>query len=128
MSGVADAFRRLWQGLMVASGSESPVVVVLSESMEPAIQRGDILFLWLGYAPFRVGEIIVFKIKGREIPIIHRILEVHEGKAKVQILTKGDNNSVDDRGLYNPGQLWLEPDDVLVAVSFCFCLLAVWVV
>ena len=105
---------------MVASGSESPVVVVLSESMEPAIQRGDILFLWLGYAPFRVGEIIVFKIKGREIPIIHRILEVHEGKAKVQILTKGDNNSVDDRGLYNPGQLWLEPDDVLVHTPSCF--------
>ena len=25
-----------------------------------------------------------------------------------QFLTKGDNNSVDDRGLYAPGQLWLD--------------------
>lgn len=25
----------------------------------------------------------------------------------VKFLTKGDNNSVDDRGLYAPGQLWL---------------------
>ena len=30
---------------MVVTGSESPVVVVLSGSMEPAFQRGDLLFL-----------------------------------------------------------------------------------
>jgi len=28
-------------------------------------------------------------------------------------LTKGDNNSVDDRGLYAPGQLWLAKKDVV---------------
>jgi signal peptidase len=28
-------------------------------------------------------------------------------------LTKGDNNSVDDRGLYAQGQLWLEKKDVV---------------
>ena len=28
-------------------------------------------------------------------------------------LTKGDNNSVDDRGLYAPGQLWLQKKDVV---------------
>jgi len=28
-------------------------------------------------------------------------------------LTKGDNNQVDDRGLYAPGQLWLEKKDVI---------------
>lgn len=32
---------------------------------------------------------------------------------KVKFLTKGDNNSVDDRGLYAPGQLWLEKKDVV---------------
>jgi hypothetical protein len=26
----------------------------------------------------KVGEIIVFKVKGRDIPIVHRIIEVHE--------------------------------------------------
>eukprot|EP01040_Poterioochromonas_malhamensis_P025658 gene25658-32051_t len=35
----------IWKGLMVVTKSESPVVVVLSGSMEPAFQRGDILFL-----------------------------------------------------------------------------------
>lgn len=31
----------------------------------------------------------------------------------VKFLTKGDNNSVDDRGLYAPGQLWLTKSDVV---------------
>jgi hypothetical protein len=31
----------------------------------------------------------------------------------VKFLTKGDNNSVDDRGLYAPGQLWLTKQDVV---------------
>jgi len=104
----------IWKGLVVVSGSESPVVVVLSGSMEPAFFRGDILFLWMGNEDFRVGEIVVFKVKGRDIPIVHRILEVHEKEdGSAEILTKGDNNPVDDRGLYNPGQLWLEKDDIL---------------
>ena len=29
------------------------------------------------------------------------------------MLTKGDNNRVDDRGLYAPGQLWLQREDIL---------------
>lgn len=31
----------------------------------------------------------------------------------IKILTKGDNNSVDDRGLYAPGQLWLQKKDIV---------------
>ena len=47
--------------------------------MEPAFQRRDLLFL-TNYKkdPIRVGEIVVFKIKGREIPIVHRVLKLHE--------------------------------------------------
>ena len=43
-----------------------------SGSMEPAFFRGDILFLNRGDAPFAAGEVCVFKISGREIPIVHR--------------------------------------------------------
>jgi signal peptidase I len=69
------------------------VVVVLSGSMEPAFYRGDILFLNMGRAPFRAGEVVVFNINGRDIPIVHRIIKVHEkepgGKEDdVLILTK----------------------------------------
>ena len=44
--------------------------------MEPAFQRGDILFLTNQDAPIRVGEIVVFKIKDRDIPIVHRVMKV----------------------------------------------------
>ncbi len=107
----------IWKGLMVVTGSESPIVVVLSGSMEPAFHRGDLLFL-TNYPeePVRVGEIVVFKVEGRDIPIVHRVIKLHEKCVKiiieeffklifdfredgtVKFLTKGDNNSVDDRG------------------------------
>merc|ERR1712050_798398 len=69
----------LWKGLMVGTRSESPVVVVLSGSMEPGFQRGDILFLTLfdedAYVP---GAVVVFQIEGRDIPIVHRTVNTHE--------------------------------------------------
>jgi len=97
------------------TGSESPIVVVLSGSMEPAFHRGDLLFLTNHQEePIRVGEIVVFKIEGRDIPIVHRVLKVHEKEnGEMKFLTKGDNNQVDDRGLYAPGQLWLQKKDVV---------------
>jgi len=104
----------IWKSLMVLTNSESPVVVVLSGSMEPSFKRGDILFLNMGDAPFRVGEIVVFKIEGREIPIVHRVIKIHEKpNGDVDILTKGDNNQVDDRGLYAKGQNWLNKRHII---------------
>lgn len=105
----------IWKGLMFVTKSESPVVVVLSGSMEPAFQRGDILFLHNAVREVKVGDVVVFKIKDRDIPIVHRILKVHEdtNTFEVDLLTKGDNNRVDDRGLYAPGQLWLSREDIL---------------
>jgi signal peptidase len=88
----------IWKGLMFMTKSESPVVVVLSGSMEPAFQRGDILFLNNSVEKVFVGDVVVFKIKDRDIPIVHRILKVHEKHdGRVELLTKGDNNRVDDR-------------------------------
>ena len=63
----------IWKSLMLVTGSDSPVVVVLSGSMAPAFYQGDVLFLYLAERATRVGEIVVFNIKGREIPIVHRV-------------------------------------------------------
>ncbi|KAL3680975.1 hypothetical protein R1sor_023931 [Riccia sorocarpa] len=65
----------IWKSLMCFTGSESPVVVVLSGSMEPGFRRGDILFLHMSSAPIRTGEIVVFHVDGREIPIVHRVIK-----------------------------------------------------
>ncbi|XP_030954550.1 signal peptidase complex catalytic subunit SEC11A-like [Quercus lobata] len=100
----------IWKGLICITGSESPVVVVLSESMEPGFQRGDILFLHMSKDPLRAGEIVVFNVDGRDIPIVHRVIKVHERQdtGEVYILTKGDNNPKDDRVLYAQGQRWVQ--------------------
>lgn len=50
-----------------------------SGSMEPAFHRGDLLFLTNNKEdPIRAGEIVVFKVEGRDIPIVHRVIKLHE--------------------------------------------------
>ena len=122
----------IWKSLMLVTGSESPVVVVLSGSMEPTMWRGDIWALWMPDT-FEVGNIVVFKIKERDIPIIHRVFQTHHKLSSAictslrrltvctssengtfRLLTKGDNNQVDDAyGIYAPGQMWLEREDLM---------------
>ncbi|XP_073053586.1 uncharacterized protein [Primulina eburnea] len=104
----------IWKGLMCITGSESPVVVVLSESMEPGFARGDILFLHMSKDPIRAGEIVVYNIDGREIPIVHRVIKVHERRdtGNADILTKGDNNEEDDISFYN-GERWLQRHHIM---------------
>ncbi|KAE8664319.1 Signal peptidase complex catalytic subunit SEC11C [Hibiscus syriacus] len=99
----------MWKGLTCITGSQSPVVVVLSGSMEPGFQRGDILFLYINKNPIRTGQIVVFN-DGRDIPIVHRVIEVHEHEdtKEVDILTKGDANEDDDRMLYASNHDWLQ--------------------
>ena len=64
----------LWKSLSVLTNSQSPIVVVLSGSMEPAFQRGDLLFLWNRDQQAEVGEIVVYNVKGKDIPIVHRVV------------------------------------------------------
>lgn len=110
----------IWKSLVLFSGSESPVssavrrpdrgwppvhnparrrlrpptpqvVVVLSGSMEPGFYRGDILFLYQPRQPVRTGEVVVFNTDGRDIPIVHRIIKVHQragNDTQLDILTK----------------------------------------
>ncbi|GAA5977149.1 hypothetical protein JCM10908_004874 [Rhodotorula pacifica] len=127
----------MWKGLAVICNTDSPVVVVLTESMEPAIQvrsrfdfmkaisqmltgvlcpissktcararhrqRGDLLFLTMPRStPLKHGDITIYKVPGAPIPIVHRVIETHNepDNSDQWILTKGDNNPVDDVGLY----------------------------
>lgn len=61
------------------------------------------------------GEIVVYKLEGKDIPIVHRVMERHEfvDEDDTLYLTKGDNNRIDDRGLYNEGQLWLNREAMM---------------
>ncbi|KAI4523115.1 signal peptidase complex catalytic subunit SEC11 [Schizophyllum commune] len=115
----------MWKGLGVITNTESPIVVVLSGSMEPAFYRGDLLFLTNpSGVRFHTGDITVYKVPNGDIPIVHRVLETHEIAPNATfvphkynraytpedqlLLTKGDNNPIDDTGLYTQGMDWLE--------------------
>lgn len=104
----------LWKTLSVVANSHSPIVVVLSGSMEPAFQRGDVLFLWNRNAKAHVGDVVVYEIKGKSIPIVHRVLREHHNSEKQLLLTKGDNNPVDDLGLYARKQSYLNQKEDIV--------------
>ena len=69
----------MWKGLSVAADSPSPIVVVLSGSMEPAFQRGDILLLWNRGRDTQIGEVVVYNVQGKDIPIVHRVVRRHGG-------------------------------------------------
>ncbi|EUD67625.1 signal peptidase I [Plasmodium inui San Antonio 1] len=120
----------IWKLLVVLTGCESPVVVVLSGSMEPGYFRGDTLALY--HPPnIHAGDVVVYQINGRDIPIVHRILNIHIGKDdKFHLLSKGDNNNIDDRGLYESNQYWLENEHVLgLSVGYApyIGMLTIWV-
>lgn len=63
-----------WKTLMVLTLSDSPVVVVLSGSMEPLYYRGDILFLYNREETISTGDVIVYQNGEQEIPIVHRVI------------------------------------------------------
>ncbi|KAI9636440.1 putative signal peptidase [Dioszegia hungarica] len=103
----------MWKALCLVTNSESPIVVVLSGSMEPAFYRGDILFLWNpANVPYAVGDITVYRVPGSEIPIVHRVIESHITNTTQLLLTKGDNNNETDTMLYN-GMEWLERKHII---------------
>lgn len=108
----------IWKALMIMTMSESPIVVVLSGSMEPLYYRGDILFLYNREEKICTGDVVVYQNGEQEIPIVHRVIAIQEREGKEYfILTKGDNNNGDDRGLYNPVKLWIEKKDILGKVK-----------
>lgn len=56
----------------------------------------------------KVGDLVGFDVM-RDVLTVHRILS----KSGNDILTKGDDNRVNDRGLYPTGKLYLDASDVV---------------
>lgn len=100
----------VWKLIGIFANNDSPIVVVLSESMSPGFRRGDILFLTV--RKYTTGDMVVFQMNKREIPIVHRVIKKYGERA----LTKGDNNFHDDVMLYRRGQYMLRPEDITSVV------------
>ncbi len=95
--------------LQISFNTESPIVVVVSGSMEPQIHKGDLLFV-MGREPENIkngtiidkdGDIIVFNAQGLWHsapiePIVHRVVDKYQIGDTWYFRTKGDANSIPD--------------------------------
>ncbi len=63
-------------------------VVVVSDSMKPGFQRGDMIIVQSIFLTPEVGDIIMFSVKDKNYDVSHRIISMKNGA----IITKGDNN------------------------------------
>ena len=95
--------------LQISFNTESPIVVVVSGSMEPQIHKGDLLFV-MGREPENIkngtiidkdGDIIVFNAHGLWPtaplePIVHRVIGKYQIGDTWYFETKGDANSIPD--------------------------------
>ena len=96
--------------LQISFNTESPIVVVISDSMEPQIHRGDLLFV-MGIEPENIkngtiadkdGDIIVFDALGLWPtapiePIVHRVVDKYQIGDTWYFRTKGDANPIPDQ-------------------------------
>lgn len=84
----------IYQTVGIALSTDVPVVAVTSPSMEPALQRGDMVVVQgKPFNSIQEGDILVFSAehKGEQcksIPIIHRVV-ARDGE---RLSTRGDNN------------------------------------
>ena len=96
--------------LQISFNTESPIVVVISPSMEPQIHKGDLLFVMgidpedikNGTAEDKDGDIIVFFAywHGAPVdPVVHRVINKYQNDGTWYFETKGDANSIPDQGV-----------------------------
>ncbi len=89
-----------YQGLAFATGTSMPIVSVVSESMEPVLHRGDLVFV-IKPNDLEVGDIVIYQKQGSQFTIIHRIIE----KKEDGYIIKGDNNPSPDAGIVKHQQI-----------------------
>ncbi|VVB85456.1 Peptidase S24-like protein [uncultured archaeon] len=79
--------------LILAFGLKSiSFAVVISDSMKPVFQRGDLVLTQSISKDPQKGDVITFKANGVQNPVTHRVVNV-QGDV---VTTKGDNNPMAD--------------------------------
>jgi len=85
--------------------------VVLSGSMEPAVQTGSVVFVRpIGPEAIRTGDIVMYSSPDKTSLITHRVVKI-EYEPGLRLVTKGDANNNTD---INP----IQPDQIVGIVTF----------
>jgi signal peptidase I len=78
--------------------------VIATGSMQPLIDPGDVILVKkIDRNDVQIGEVIQFK--DGDIDISHRVIDIIEKEGKTLYVTKGDNNSVEDREPVHPEEI-----------------------
>lgn len=80
--------------LRIGLRTESPLMVVSSESMVPTLNVGDIILVrGIDAHQVTVGTIIIFHSPNNfDTPIVHRVIQVDDEGNAIFFRTKGDHN------------------------------------
>ncbi|BCS29264.1 uncharacterized protein APUU_70834S [Aspergillus puulaauensis] len=114
---VASCFMA-WKAISLCTGTPYPMMVVTTGSMLPAFAPGDVLFVSNHYRDAAIGDLPVCWLPGSAIPMVHRVHRVtyvhnQNNLSQQLILTKGDNNPIDDTVMYPGSQGFLDRGQVL---------------
>lgn len=108
----AATFGAVYLCLWWTTGLWMPLAVVSGKSMEPTYSEGDLLIMERVDGPLEESDVVVFITDRTARRVVHRVVAVAEdGRG---ILTKGDNNWVDDYagGMYSEGEPLLLPEQI----------------
>ncbi|CAG9317831.1 unnamed protein product [Blepharisma stoltei] len=108
-----------WKGIKVCSNTDTPIVVIVNNSMIPAYYPGDMLLIEMWNSPpLQAGDVIVYNFDGKESSIISRIMSIHEENNDYFIVTKGEKNESNDRAVLWNGKKFIQRKDVVGRVYF----------
>jgi signal peptidase len=71
-------------------------IVILSASMRPYISEGDIVVI----EPCTIDDVStgqVIQYQSNNYTVIHRVIKKRQGATGIELITKGDNNNIEDR-------------------------------
>ncbi|THE12331.1 signal peptidase I [Bacillus timonensis] len=81
------------------------VMTVLTGSMEPLLQPGDVIVVKpINFAKVKVNDVITYR-NSQNTLVTHRVIELVDQEGEVFFQTKGDANNVKDDGLVAHQQL-----------------------
>jgi len=97
----------IYRGLIFLLGTDRPVIDVVSESMSPSINKGDLVVVkQVEPQDIKVGDIIVFDTLSQPLPVIHRVRAINNDGT---FQTLGDNNG----GVQHDWEKQIEPSAVV---------------
>ncbi len=97
----------IYHGLIFLFGTNRPVIDVVSESMSPNINRGDLVIVkHVDPTDIKIGDVIVFDTLSEPLPVIHRVYKINDDGT---FQTLGDNN----HGVQHEWEKQIYPKDIV---------------